>query len=449
MSGNRARWERLYREFDPERPADTPALRADRAYSPARDIDQALKRPFGPVRALFAGSVGTGKTTELLRIADAQRERRFVVFLDLGRHFSEVVRDGQAIQNVHPWEVLLLVALAVWRGARELLGRAGGADDEALARAIERLAGGSSDGDGAPTVNVASLAGALALVVGGAAGGTAAAVGGALSQLAAAGDWTLRIGLRDRPRLPDQDPGIQALLAATNRLILATQQAYRPLLVVIDGLDRIVEPTTVRGLFVDSRLLCDLECSVVVTAPISIPRPLVRVFDVYDLPNVPVLLQAAPPAPGPGLAFFHDAWTRRLRVAGIDEPMLSEAQVSRLAWACGGQARLFMRLVREVAERGWDQDLPAATDAVIEDAVDERRRLQERGLTRGSIDLLQRVADDPEHRLPDGPEVLPLLEQHHLLAFPNRTTWYFPHPLLTLELVKIRPGSGGSSASST
>ena len=47
----------------------------------------------------------------------------------------------------------------------------------------------------------------------------------------------------------------------------------------------------------------------------------------------------------------HDEWARRLRVAGIDEPMLSEAQVSRLAWACGGQARLFMRLVRESMEK--------------------------------------------------------------------------------------------------
>ena len=77
---------------------------------------------------------------------------------------------------------------------------------------------------------------------------------------------------------------------------------------------------------------------------------------------------------------------------------------------------------------------------MVDDSIDERRRLLELGLDRAKIGLLRDVASDPEHRLPDGDEIGTLLDQFCLLPFPNRSEWYFPHPLLTLELVRLPPG---------
>jgi hypothetical protein len=46
---------------------------------------------------------------------------------------------------------------------------------------------------------------------------------------------------------------------------------------------------------------------------------------------------------------------------------------------------------------------------------------------------------DPAHLLPDEESVEDLLDSFYLLPYPNESEWYYPHPLLTMHLVK-RPG---------
>ena len=91
-------WQELYQRFDPERPADS-HWRADRPHSPAEQIIQFLDMPFGDPRILLTGTVGTGKTTELLRMAEARKDRELVVFLDLARQFNEVIKDPAALDR--------------------------------------------------------------------------------------------------------------------------------------------------------------------------------------------------------------------------------------------------------------------------------------------------------------------------------------------------------------
>lgn len=77
--------------------------------------------PFGDARALVTGTIGTGKSTEILRIAEARSSQDLVVVLDLQRHFSQVVGDENALRNIEAWEVVFLGALAVVRMANEIL----------------------------------------------------------------------------------------------------------------------------------------------------------------------------------------------------------------------------------------------------------------------------------------------------------------------------------------
>lgn len=65
-------WEQVYKRFDPFQPANNPAWRAPRPLSPATEIERLVEVPFGEPRALVSGTIGTGKSTELLRIADAR-----------------------------------------------------------------------------------------------------------------------------------------------------------------------------------------------------------------------------------------------------------------------------------------------------------------------------------------------------------------------------------------
>src|SRR5262245_19375805 len=101
----RAVWEILMDRFDPKVPVRKEAWRASRERSPAAAIVRSLDVPRGIPRVLLTGTVGTGKTTELLRIAEARTAKEFVVFLSLERHFHEVVGDLPALQNVSAWEV--------------------------------------------------------------------------------------------------------------------------------------------------------------------------------------------------------------------------------------------------------------------------------------------------------------------------------------------------------
>ena len=124
----------IYGRFDPEGAPKHPEWRADRPRSPANEISQRLQLGIGQGRFLIVGTVGTGKSTELRRIAEGRAQESFVVQLDLVEHFDQIVGDLGALQRVTGWEVVFLATLAVARAARERLGF------EFVDGALERLA---------------------------------------------------------------------------------------------------------------------------------------------------------------------------------------------------------------------------------------------------------------------------------------------------------------------
>ena len=96
--------------------------------------------------------------------------------------------------------------------------------------------------------------------------------------------------------------------------------------------------------------------------------------------------------------------------------------------------------MRSVAERTWKADVASPTPAMVENAIDEARRDRERGLDVGHIGVLRAVMADPQRRLPEDSRARKLLDWGHLLPYPNESEWYYPHPLLTLHLLRD-PGS--------
>lgn len=451
----RAIWQMVYERFDPERPAEEQALRADRPQSPAERIIAGLDRPFGDPRVLFTGTVGTGKTTELLRVTEARRDKEFVVFLDLERHFSEVVQDAPALQRISAWEVCFLAGVALIAQARERLGFVPPAEHlRDLERAWLALAGASETPAGAE-VNVGNLASAM---VGVAAKGAALVPGaGPVVSAAAAGlagamgavKWTLPIG-RSKRELPDQEPLVQSLLGSVNVLVGLVQQRSRRVLFVIDGLDRIRDIDRAKALFVDSQMISRLACPSIVCGPFALRHhpatAAVRGFStVCVLVNEPVLLQADPAQPGPGVPFFCELFDKRIADLGASD-LVPRDRLKRLAYRSGGRARDFVLFIRSLAEAAWQEDATVATDALVSKVLDDWRRQREMGLHRGHIQLLEDIAADPEHRLPAGPLAQELLSYGTLLPYPNESEWYYPHPLLTMHLVKV-PGSRPSGSS--
>ncbi|HEX8435268.1 hypothetical protein [Archangium sp.] len=444
-------WQELYQRFDPERPADS-RWRADRPHSPARRIIESLDMPFGDPRILLTGTVGTGKTTELMRVAEARKDREVVVFLDLARHFSEVVRDPAALDRISSWEVCFLAGLALIATAQQRLGYDFPAHYiEELKTAWNALARAT---DTPPAqLDIGALAKATlgvmastAPVLAEGATGTGLATGFAFSGAiaGAVSKWMAPLGL-SKQFLPDQNSHVQTLLACVNVLVGQIQHEHRRVLFVIDGLDRIRNIERAKELFVDSQLIAQLACPVVVCAPFALRHhpstAAVRGFEPLALVNEPVLLHGDPTRHGEGVRFFCELFERRTADLGA-ENLIARPLLEELAYRSGGRARDFVRFIRELSKESWLADAPVATEEFVQKVLDHQRRLRETGLNKGHIELLEAIANDPEHRLPANPLAQELLSYQTLLPYPNESEWYYPHPLLTMHLVRPKqPGS--------
>jgi hypothetical protein len=440
-------WRAIHEAFDPILPVTDPALRAERdpRYNPMVELDKRLRLPILPMCYGVAGGVGSGKSTELLAAAGKLTDDALVVFLDLWQHFETSVRDPGALDHLQPWELLGLLGLAVVRAGSERFGHQWGQERDELARAMQAFGAQQPNG---PKFDVARLAGGLSVLAGGAVGGMAK-VG--LDLLKAATDsttWNWPIGLRDRRRTTDQEPQVRRVLDATNGVIEALRTTYgRKLILVVDGLDRVRLPDTFEDLFVESSLLRELSCDVVVSTELSLVhryRSRLRITKTFELTNIPVTRSDDPSALGAGIGFFRELTRRRVDTLDIPAPAgaLAPELLDRLAWCSGGRLRDFMSLVREIAIQGLIHRVGVTSPEISDRVIDDLRREKEAGLNTNEIAELQKVLDDPRHRLPGGEVALGLLDKHLLLAYPNESTWYLPHPALTLKLLRTpkRPG---------
>lgn len=424
-------------------------------------------------RWIITGTVGNGKTSELYHLGDSISAERMVVFVELWRHFEQTVRDPGALERLEPWELIGLLGLAVYRAGSDYGHREWADADVDFAKALEALQDPSQDGGA--TLDVAELGRGMIVAASGFAG---AALGGPASAAAAAGvgrvaaeaglslaktaaeatKWSWPIGLRNRKPRQDQEPEIRALVQAVNRLLMSLQQSYtRPLTLIIDGPDRISDVQRLETLFVDSSLLSELVCDVITTGPELMLHGLsqrVRDFRTIELCNVPVLDRQHPERPGEGIEFFRELVDKRVaavaRESRPDNELVAtapfpDAVTERLAYYSGGVVRDFVRMTQATVGEAWEANVPALTLAMVDEALNEFRAWKHSRMTKGEIALLRGVMDDPEHGLPSDKAAFELLRQQRLLPYPNENPWYYPHPLLTMSLLKPTSSPGSES----
>jgi len=445
-------WAEIYRRFDPERPASSPAWRAPREHGLGRTV-RVLDLPIGTPRILLTGTTGTGKSTELFRIASERAGRDLVVLVDLYQHFADTVEDAAALKEVEPWEVVFLAGLAIARAAKELSWPFPELDR--LLAELEHAWQAAAKKAGAPpehaidigkvVSNVAIMASTVAAA---ATGDAAIAVGGGLQTFASLvggiRNWSVPLG-KAKQRLRDQDAEVQSLLASVNAIAGHVQSKASRLLLIIDGLDRIDGIDEATRLFVDSTMIARIDCPLIVVGPLAFRSnaslSAVRGFsNVAVLANEPVVDKLEPTAYGPGIEFFCELFERRTR--DLDGTQLvPKPLLEKLAYYSGGRARDFVGTIRKLSVIALMAGVREVDEALVNEAIDEARREREHGLDKGDIAVLEEVARDPDRRLPPGDVARHLLKLGALLPYPNESEWYYPHPLLTMHLVRTRPRS--------
>jgi hypothetical protein len=436
-------WKAAYRNFDPMQPA-MPAWRAPRPGTPLGRIQRDLDAGVAAIQRLLVGTQGTGKSTELRALAESQPvASRRAVLVDLRRHFDVGVKDPAAIEQVEPWEIVLLIGLAVQRALESL-----GHPDAAIHRSsLARAAKPLLPEDEAATLDMGALVtgiGVASLAVGAAFGspGTAtlgtglAAVGSAgtkqiIDMVSSVSNWTLRLRAAGAEEIPDTDARVVDLLTAVNAALSELKIREEPALLAIDGLDTLTDPERQEKLFVRTSLFERLNAHVIGTAPVALRRTglanrcriavqRVGEVDVLDRDEPGDEARSRPDA----LAFFTEVLRLRLDGGAMPDP----AVVRRLAHASGGRVRDFVRFYRDVllASRTTCPTL-AQVDEILDDY---RIQTVEAGLTRDDIDLLRALRDDRERALPSGERAQALLETLRILPYVNGGEWYFPHPLM-------------------
>jgi hypothetical protein len=155
---------------------------------------------------------------------------------------------------------------------------------------------------------------------------------------------------------------------------------------------------------------------------------------------VPVLDYQDPSRHGPGVGLLCKLY--ELQVEGLEgaEELVSKELLSELAYRSGGRVEGFVRFIRTLAEKAWDEDVQVATPELVNKVLDEWRRRQEVGLRKEHIQLMESIMVDPEHRLPESEIADELLDHHRLIPYHlDDSVWCYPHPLLTMRLLQAMP----------
>lgn len=437
------RWRPVYRALDPFRvlsPEELGSLYAERPRPVWQDIVRSIAMASNPAikKIVLAGPRGSGKTTELTRVATALAPRYAVVRLDVaGAH-----PDGA---GTLPLVALVGVAVAAavqsWRGPNESEEATAGRL-QPLWRALEPL------GVAATTFHKALVGASLLARI--APDPTSQAVAIAID--AAAGTTGEVLGAyRDLEALAGLDsagheePKARALVIETNALLAELSRlAGKPPVIVLDGLDK---KATLDQLFLalaDVKLLVDLGAAVVFSGPIHLrhdPRfsgQLPGSFQPQPLHNVPVLVHegAGVIANEPGVAALVDVYHRRAAGAGLPADLFDVGHLRELARHSSGVVRDFLVLLTHAVDKVVEDGRQRVTDDDVVHAIRERKQSLQLHLDLGRIELLRQVL--ATERLPPGEQASDLLYNNYIACYPNDDLWYRPHETLVGFVAKHR-----------
>ncbi len=451
-------WRPKLRALDPWRLVhleEIHELYAEREGAPYRVLARDLvlaERP-AEVKVLLCGARGSGKTTELTRLAHDVKPHFCVVQTDLGIGLPD---EASTLAVVTLLGVAALHAIKSWSKPDEDVEVLVKSGTNPIARGVEGLQKALRRfGDGVPSV--AQLLEGVSGIVTFFEPGLGAALGTASGVAKSTGSATsatskLRIDLARGPlegRLrPEQRDDAQAVVVAVNEILAELEAlAGRPPLLLADGLDKRTRLDEVALALDDEYLLRDLQAPLVLTGPVNLRHdPRFRAvpgnFRLALLYNVPIWhrddggsIQAA----HEGIRVLKDLYERRRDDAGIPEDLIDDGLVDRAAQNCAGIVRDFLGLLHEAGKNALSRGLRAVDTTDLDAAIKTRRLEMEGYLDEQEIEILSRVLD--KGTLPGSPEADTLLFENFIACYHNGNIWFRPHELIVefIGLQRAKP----------
>jgi histone H3/H4 len=440
-------WRPKLRALDPWRMVhleEVHELYAEREGAPYRSLARDLlvaERP-AEVKVLLCGARGSGKTTELTRLAHDVKQHFCVVQTDLGMGLPD---EASTLAVVTLLGVAALHAIKSWSDPDAEATALAKAGTGPVGRGVERLqAALRRFGDGIPSI--AQLVDGVAGIVTLFEPTIAATLSTASSVAKATGAATnaitkLRIDLARGPlegRLkPDQRDDAQVVVGAVNEILAELETlAGRPPLLLADGLDKRTRLDEVALALDDEYLLRDLQAPLVLTGPVNLRHdPRFRAvpgnFRLALLYNVPIWhrneggdVRTAPE----GIGVLRDLFQRRREEAEIPEGLVDDRLVERAAQSCAGIVRDFLGLLHEAGKNALSDGRRAIDADDLEAAIKARRLEMEGYLDEHEIGILHRVL--AKGTLPGSAESDTLLFENFIACYHNGDIWFRPHEII-------------------
>lgn len=454
MADTREFWTRIINDFNPVgevKPDEVARFFVDRKgegsnRSRVQRLRQNILNARGqtkPYRALLTGHIGSGKSSELMRLGQTLGNEFFVVWFD-----AEL---SLAIQSVNHFDVLMGMGLAIHATADA----AGLKPDKrlaqklinSLARFVEKQE--SHEEASLKLSELLKQIFAITFVAGaGALAGPPAAVAAGAFVIGAGkilNTARLELGVRDEiVKILELPPNRIAVIGALNQIIEAVgRKAGKPLLIITDGLDK-VAAARARLLFADNNLLTEPAGTLVYAAPIEFYHRLMggqakNIFNDFKmLPNLPVhkrpptgdMWRAEREANEEGISVMRQVVAKRLeaRQRSLDEVITPDA-LDLMARMSGGVMRQLIHYFREAATSAQAQAQTLIDEAIVREVVSEHRLEIAPQISHDHSEALQAVLK--QGRLSGGRNVdleddLP--HSIHLLSYEDEHFWFDAHP---------------------
>jgi AAA ATPase domain len=252
---------------------------------------------------------------------------------------------------------------------------------------------------------------------------------------------TLRVNPTARSKIRELlDAHTVTLVDALNEFICAAHPETQQLVLVVDGLDKIVrvvmdettKRTNLQEIFVDrSEQLKRLACHVIYTVPISLAHSVNslelenRYGRVEILPMVTIRRRGSTDLCEKGLETLRELIAKRLQVANISvEELVQPNELKRLCLMSGGHVRNLVQLVRTAVE--YSDHLPLSARAV-ERSIAQMRETMRRAIEWHEWDQLAETHRDQHEKAYHD-----LLFRRLILEYRNddEKIWHDIHPLI-------------------
>lgn len=430
-------WKSIHTAFDPMRRLwgnEINLYYEPRPHDPLDELKVHLAPGLMIQHVLLVGHTGSGKSSELARLAQDVGEDFFVVWIDSDKNLD--VFDATQV------ELMFLIGVSVYHIADQTLSDKPDSDKlDKLVESLETLVQeqtSNSDWEldvGEMLSNLVAFGLGTAVAASGGAVASVAVAGLAKSGLDAARKFfTFKAGgSREEVRRLEVRPEIANIVRAVNEIVADVEtKAGRELLLIVDGLDKF-ELKEAREFFVRSQVLNQLQCRTVYVTPLVLyyspdfrqarERFLPQVF-----PNVAIYPLGERDKPLPeGYQVFRSVVDRRLKPIGLNyQDLLDDDALDLLIKMSGGVMREFIRLVQSALVSARAKSVAKINLSVAEEAMYRVRRDFKAGLDAKHFEEMARFLNSG---VPSGTEECDeLLENLYILSYINNDLWYDIHP---------------------